>query len=147
MSRKKGFKHSKETRKRISIARKGIKFSDKHRKNLSKSHKGKFTGFDSPHWKGIRKHSAGYILIYKPEHPFCDHKGYVFEHRLVMEEKVGRYLTLNEIAHHINGVRNDNRPENLELLTKFIHKSYHGKILYPKGSLFGANKIYCNKYM
>ena len=40
---------------------------------------------------------------------------YVFEHILVMEEKIGRYLRPEESVHHLNGVNEDNRPENLEL--------------------------------
>ena len=37
------------------------------------------------------------------------------EHRIIMEEMIGRRLVLNETVHHKNGVRDDNRPENLEL--------------------------------
>jgi len=58
---------------------------------------------------------AGYILIGVDDHPYKQKKGYVAEHRLVMEKKIGRYLLPHENVHHINGVRSDNRIENLEL--------------------------------
>lgn len=68
------------------------------------------------HWKGGRtRHSKGYIQIWSRGHPNANSRGYVFEHRLVMEKYLGRYLKPWEIIHHKNGIRDDNRIENLEL--------------------------------
>lgn len=75
-------------------------------------------GEKNPSWKGGHVDSGqGYILAYCPDHPHI--KGnYVYEHRLVMENALGRHLESWEIVHHINGIRDDNRLENLELLPR-----------------------------
>lgn len=76
-------------------------------------------------WRGGKIKNSGYIMIYKPKHPFAKRK-YVLESRLVAEKILGRYLTKNEIIHHIDGVKDDNRIENLYLFTKKQHKRFHG---------------------
>ena len=71
----------------------------------------------SAHWSGGRiVDKDGYILILQKDHPHADSGGYVREHRLVMEGMIGRYLEPVEVVHHRNNIKDDNRPENLELL-------------------------------
>lgn len=71
-------------------------------------------------WRGGKtRHKKGYVMVKAPEHPRSrSNSGYVFEHILVMEEHLGRNLVDGENIHHINGVKDDNRIENLELWTK-----------------------------
>ena len=73
------------------------------------------TGALNPSWKGGKKGNKGYVTILCREHPRARQDGYVSEHILVMEKKLGRPILPTETIHHKNGVKNDNRPENLEL--------------------------------
>lgn len=67
-------------------------------------------------WNGGRTVDRhGYILLKRPNHPHANHKGYVREHRLVMEAKLGRYLEPGEVVDHIDGNTSNNDPSNLRL--------------------------------
>jgi hypothetical protein len=59
--------------------------------------------------------ARGYVRLYRPDHPNRQASGWVFEHVFVMSDSLGRALLPDERVHHRNGVRDDNRPENLEL--------------------------------
>ena len=66
--------------------------------------------------------SNGYILIYKPDYYKPMNGVYVYEHRLVWEEYHQKRLPKNWIVHHLNGIKDDNRPENLLAMPKGKHQ-------------------------
>ena len=89
-------------------------------------------GEGHPKWLGGRTRTAhGYVKVVCPDHPTCVEvnrrrevvaKGayypkqkYVWEHRLVMEKLLGRFLTAGEVVHHMDGNPSNNAPENLRL--------------------------------
>lgn len=83
-------------------------------------------GENHPRWKGGRSVERGYVYILQPDHPAATAKGHVYEHRLVMEAHIGRYLNREEVVHHENDDTMDNRLENLRLFANQAeHKRYH----------------------
>jgi len=126
-----GQKRSGETKRKISLAKKGksLSLSPEQKKKRSEFAKNR-TAEQSSGWKGGRRRDTkGYIRIYMPTHPYANTDGYVFEHRLVMESHLGRILLPTEVVHHINGIPDDNRIENLMLFSNQRHHlTFHHRI-------------------
>ncbi|MDP6769564.1 MAG: HNH endonuclease [Anaerolineales bacterium] len=84
-------------------------------------------GINNPNFSGGKYiDDKGYVRVLRPEHP-RDICGYVYEHRLVMEKNLGRYLESWETVHHINEIKEDNRLENLYLCTAAEHTAVHSE--------------------
>jgi len=83
-------------------------------------------------WQGGNQTAHGYILILLPPDnffsPMTDKRGYIFKHRFIMARHFGRCLQSWEVVHHINGMPDDNRLENLMLLTKAEHTKLHKEL-------------------
>ena len=123
--------------------RKGKPISERCQSCAAIGNKNRFTIYNAPRgekhpnfgkknkyscaWKGGKmNHPLGYVLIWiDQESPFASMRrpnGYLFEHRLVMAQHLNRCLKKWEYVHHINGIGNDNRTENLMIVTASQHK-------------------------
>lgn len=80
------------------------------------------TGPKNPAWRGGKMTRGGYVMVWVPQGtPGRQKNGYMMEHRLVMQEHIGRPLEPSEIVHHRNGVKDDNQIANLEIVTRAQH--------------------------
>jgi hypothetical protein len=79
----------------------------------------------------------GYIMLHIPNHPYASYNGSIPEHRVVIEKVIGRYVDPSiEDVHHINEIIEDNRPENLIVLTKSEHRRIHAGWSLKEGEWF-----------
>ena len=86
------------------------------------AHSIKFRAENNPNWKGGQSFDrGGYIRISMPNHPRTDKRGYVLEHIWVWEKTHNKPLPEGYIVHHLNGIKDDNRPQNLFAMPKRKH--------------------------
>lgn len=118
----------------VAPKRNGYIYTEEERRNKSEAQKraykekypdGRFAD-KHPRWKGGVRQHQGYKQIYNPYHFRATKTNpYVFEHILVAEQTLGRNLTKDEVVHHINGDKQDNHPENLEVCKRSEHVHHH----------------------
>ena len=136
-----------EHRNKISWALKGIKrhpISEEHKRKISIALLGKKASEETKlkmsvgrlreknnMWKGGKIFDKDkYVMILNPKHPNSNKAGYIYEHKLVMEKKLGRNLNKGEKVHHIDFNHSNNNPNNLFLFkNEGEHKKYHLNIL------------------
>ena len=129
--RRLGYRLSEVSRQKVRAAKlaynpmKGKKHTPETRAKISAVSAKQPRGDKSHAWRGGRTtDTSGYAWVFAPDHPYVINR-YVLEHRLVMEQVLGRYLTPDEVVHHKNGDITDNRPENLQVMTASEHSRFH----------------------
>lgn len=129
-------KISESSRKQWQAGKKNPMTGKSHSEKTKKLMSEKQSGEQNHNWNNGRKKvktkngKSHYIYIKSPGHPRTEGKStdYVPEHCLVMEQHLNRYLLPNEEVHHRNGIKNDNRIENLELV---VHIAHFGEVDCP----------------
>jgi hypothetical protein len=85
------------------------------------------TGANNHRWHGGQyQDAAGYCWVKRPDHPYADARGYMQVHRLVVEARIGRYLTPADIVHHCDLNPANNADDNLVLTNRADHARLHG---------------------
>ncbi len=111
-------------RRREKIKKFGVEYADI---DLRGKHGNQAKGEKNGRWNnGQLISSHGYVLVRVPKtHHRAFGNGYAYEHDLIAEKKLGRRLRPNEIAHHENEIKTDNRPENIIIKTASAHMREH----------------------
>lgn len=116
---------------KIGSGRRGKTYiaTDEARRNISIARK----KYSALHAKGYDIHN-GYVRISVGKN--CGR----LQHVVIMEQHIGRKLSKDEVVHHINGVKTDNRIENLKLMTNAEHSSLHAKLNVLRGNNYDISK-------
>lgn len=91
----------------------------------TKEAQGALKGENHPSWKGGKFIRNEYYEVYAPDHPRSGTRNYMYEHIVVMEKHIGRYLKEGEVVHHKDGNKLNNDISNLQLMTKAEHTKLH----------------------
>ena len=119
------YKHTEETKKKISEISKVNMADEVIRKKISDA----LSGDKHYNWKGGRiKTKEGYIFLWCPGHPLASKNNYVAKHINIMLDHLGKECKKDKVVHHINGNKEDNSLENLKLMTPSEHSTLHNKI-------------------
>lgn len=94
--------------------------------------------------KPIRKIN-GYEIVYFPEHPIANKCGHVYVHRHIASIKLGRWLTKEELVHHLDSNKSNNNPENLKITTRKEHFFMHNLVLICDKTIEIKTCPYCGK--
>lgn len=89
-------------------------------------------------WKGGEYRHQGYVMVLSPKHPRARKDGHVKRAILVLEKHLRRFIPREMDVHHINGVKDDDRPENLIELSHKEHAAYHQEQLLRQQQPFEA---------
>jgi hypothetical protein len=122
-----------------SCSKLGKKLGLDHRRKISEQK----LGNKNPRYVSGKMTVQGYVLIKNRNHPNANGSGYVLEHRLVMSNFIGRPLRKDEVVHHKNKDRSDNRLENLEVLTRAEHSAHHSRSTNKNWVYLKERDIHC----
>ena len=129
-SRKRRKPFTDQERAQRSKINKGKHLSEEQKRQISERNSCNYNGLNG--YGHTKRHNRGYILAYAPKHPHAHKDGYMMLHTVLMERHIGRYLEHDEVVHHVNHNREDNRLENLMLMNKHDHRSMHMKERHEK---------------